>query len=79
MDIHINTVSQCTGEHRYFDLTINGGVERRLRINREDIALERDDIHEAVLGRIRSALKEAGVSLALAQWKTALEGKDFKV
>lgn len=80
MDLHITTVSQCaSGGHRHFDLTLNGGALRRITLNRDDVALDKADIEDAVIDRIRSALKEAGVNMSLAQWKTALEGKDYKV
>lgn len=80
MNVHVNTVSQCAGgEHRYLDLTLNGGPERRLMVNRDDVTLEKGDVEDAVWNRLRSALKEAGANMTLAQWKTVLEGKDYKV
>lgn len=83
MDIHINTVTQCSGQsHRFIDLTINGGAPRRLILDRADIVNDATDIGEIeriLVDRIRSALKESGATLTLASWQTALAGKDFKL
>lgn len=79
MNIHINTVTQCSGgSHRIFDMTV-GGQTFVLTISKDDVTSEPDNIKDAVFDRLRSALKEAGATMALATWKTALEGKDFKI
>lgn len=82
MNIHVNTISQCTGQHhRFINVTV-AGVTTDIVVDREDFSndfTDRTDIENAVKDRLRSALKEGGATLTLATWKTVLEGKDFKI
>lgn len=84
MDINIQTVAQCTGgNHRHISFTIGTNpTVRQIAIDRTDINFDPDqegDIRNAIIDRLRSALKEGGATLVLATWKTALEGKAFKI
>lgn len=82
MNIHVTTVSQCSGgNHRIFAVTINGAAAT-ITVDRSDMVLDKVDrgaVEDAVVERIRSALKEASAGAGLAAWKTVLEGKDFQV
>jgi len=78
MTFTINTVSLCGGgNHAVLNVTI-AGVARNVTVPKTDFALDPDDTDIAALARVRSAIKEANAS-TLAQIKTAVEGKTFKI
>lgn len=79
MRFTVGTVTQCSsGNHRSIPITV-GQTTRVLTIERSDATVEPSQTEEAVIGRIRSALKEAGAGLGLASWNTALSGKEFEI
>jgi hypothetical protein len=79
MHFTVGTITQCAGgNHRHIPVTV-GGVTRTLTVDRGDAAVEPAQVEEAIMTRLRSALKEAGAGTGLAAWNTALSGKGFDI
>ena len=79
MQFTVGTITQCAGgNHRHIPITV-GQVTRTLTVNRGDASVEPDQTEEAIIGRIRSALKEAGAGLGLTAWNNALSGNTYHV
>ena len=78
MTIVISSLSLCTGgNHVTVTGTING-TAGTVRMLKSDLALDPDDRDVAILGRLRSAVKEANATTN-AQIQAALVGKTFQV
>lgn len=78
MTFTITTIALCpAGGHVIINGTV-AGQARQFVISKSDFALDPDSREEAVISRLRSAIKEAGAS-TLVQIKAAVEGKTFQV
>lgn len=74
----VGTITQCAGgNHRHIPITV-GQVTRTITITREDMATD-TEAEEAILNRIRSALKEGSAGPGLASWNNILSGQEFQV
>ena len=81
MTFTVNSVSRCASGNHWTIVLTAGGQSRTLVLETSDLQLDfssYDQVREAVIGRMRSAAKEAGAG-TLAQVKTALEGKSFQL
>ena len=79
MRFQIGTITQCAGgNHRHIPITV-GGVTRTLSVTRSDLQVEPNESEEAIIARIRSALKEGDATLGLPSWNAILAGKEFQV
>lgn len=79
MQFTVGTITQCAGgNHRHIPITV-GQVTRTIRVDRDDASVEPNQLEEAVIGRIRSALKEAGAGNGLAAWNAVLDGQGFHI
>lgn len=80
MTFTINTITRPAAcDHFHFNVTING-TTKTVVVRRQDI-MEREpdeNFEELTFAHIRSHLKENNIT-TLAQAKTALEGKTFKL
>ncbi len=84
MTFTVNSLSRCSGggEHYTLGLSLASGQTGNLAATRDEMAGEPPDsigeARERLVGRIRSALKEANAG-TFAQAQAALVGKTFKV
>lgn len=79
MRFTVGTITQCAGgNHRHIPITV-GGVTRTITVDRGDGSAEPDRVEEALIGRIRSALKEGGAGIGLASWNTILSGQEYQI
>ncbi len=83
MQFTIGTITRCIGQNHYImPLTFGGGLQKDLKLTLAELQTDSlesiDDSRDAIIARIRSALKEAN-AITFAQSKTALETKTFKV
>jgi hypothetical protein len=79
MRFTVGTIRQCDGgSHRHIPITV-GGVTREIIVDRGDLAADKENIEELVLGRLRSAIKEGEAGLSLASWNSTLSGKEFQI
>jgi hypothetical protein len=77
----VGTLSLCAGgDHVQVPVTIGGQAED-FKFARQELALDietREEARQAILARMRSAVKEANATTN-GQIKAALEGKVFKL
>ena len=83
MTFTINSVTRCAGlNHWTVTLTFGGGQQRSIDTDlaefQEDQPENQMQARQAIIARVRSAVKEANAT-TFAAAKTALEGKTFKV
>jgi hypothetical protein len=78
MTIVVTSISRCAGlNHVTVTGTVNGAALTQTFL-RSDLDLDPSDVRDAVVTRLRSAVKEAGATTP-AQISTALTGKTFQV
>lgn len=79
MQFNTGTATRCSGgSHYQLPVTVNG-VERTLHFTADDMGRDFSDLEgarEAVLDRLRSAIKEAGAT-TLIQIRNAISSKTF--
>lgn len=81
MQLTTGTATRCSGGGHYQLPVTIGGVERTLHFTREDLERNFSDMEgarEAILDRLRSAIKEAGAT-TLVQIRNAISSKTFHV
>ena len=77
------TITRCPGQsHYHVPLTFGGGQTVTLHVDLSDLQFDpQEDVsvtRDLLIARLRSAGKEANAS-TFTQWRTALEGKTFKL
>ena len=78
MTFTVNQLSRCAGGN-HIDLTITVGAQARtIHLLQSDLTLEPDELRDAVITRVRSAVKESGATTA-AEVKAAIEGQTYRV
>lgn len=82
MTFHVNLLSRCSASGIHYPLEVVIGAQTHvIEMTKDDMELDfatKDDAKEAIIARVRSAVKEANAT-TFAQAKVALEGKDFKL
>lgn len=81
MQFDTGTATRCSGGGHYQLPVTIGGVERTLYFTREDVGRDFTDMEgarEAILHRLRSAIKESGAT-TLIQIRNAISSKSFTV
>lgn len=74
----ITDITRCPGNtHWHFTVQV-GSQTHNLQFETEDFSLEPRDLKESFIARVRSVVKEAGVT-NFTQIKTALVNKEFKL
>jgi len=75
----VNSLTRCPGQNHYhLTVTAGGGGTFTLDFVRADLATDPAEHPDAVLVRLRSAVKEAGAT-TWAQVQAAVVGKTFQV
>lgn len=79
MTFRITDITRCSGQgHWHCTVLVNGTATRTITIEQAELALDTSDLETLFLGRVRSAVKEAGAS-TFQQARTALLNKDFQL
>jgi hypothetical protein len=81
MTFTTGTLTRCAGGNHYYLPIVIGGVTKILPFNKDDLVVDLADFDAAkaaVLARVRSAAKEAGVN-TFAQAVAVVSGKTFQV
>jgi hypothetical protein len=81
MTFTVNSLTRCAGQNHYrLNITV-GAQTFDLHLERSEMErdfADRDEAREALVDRLRSAVKEANAN-NFAQARAALEGNTFKV
>ncbi len=77
LTIKINSVCSA-GNHISITVTKNGTVSKDFMLMKSDFTFEPDDYEDVLAILIRSFVKDSGLT-NMAQIKTAIEGKVFKL